>query len=77
MMPRPAKCMESILEVDVNGLHALAPGMWACLSLIGTLGKFVGLIGYDQSSALEKTWYLDYGLYGWGYAFPLPTYKGR
>ena len=37
----------------------------ACLPLIGTLGKYVGLIGHDmQTSALKKTWYLSYGLFG-------------
>ena len=49
-------------------MHALARRTGACLPLIGTLGKYVGLIGHDmQTSALkktQKTWYLNYGLFG-------------
>ena len=46
-------------------MHALARRTGACLPLIGTLGKYVGLIGHDmQTSALKKTWYLSYGLFG-------------
>lgn len=36
-------------------MHALARRTGACLPLIGTLGKYVGLIGHDmQTSALKK-----------------------
>ncbi len=53
------------MKVDGENMHALARRTGACLSLIGTLGKYVGLIGHDmQTSALKKTWFLSYGLFG-------------
>ena len=37
----------------------------ACLGVIGFLGKgFVGLIGHIFLSPGQKTWYLNYALYG-------------